>query len=301
MYFPIFRGKQNELLALKELINKDKLSNKIVPIIEPVKASSTFRNLLVQFSETDKKIAVIQNSSLIDYVAFKDPQITDLKTKKNFIPAIEINNYAANTVNNQNSNRMVLIGEKTEVTDLSLINKDTYVVVEPNNRTALRKIKNKTTRLIEVHDQFEKQARNADYSNVEDETFSSEHLYYNDEGYFGFSDYSIIGKDYVTSGFAAKAVTIHFVYFDSNDELRVHHFVSDTNDDIRNPALKAHEALDKLNTFVHSNNFDRNKNNSQALERLVHLFDEDEYSGLGYFKRLSIEHHLEIMGRYLDR
>ena len=42
MYFPILRGRQFELLALRECVNKSLLSNKIIPIVEPVKVSSTY-------------------------------------------------------------------------------------------------------------------------------------------------------------------------------------------------------------------------------------------------------------------
>ena len=34
MYFPILRGRQFELLALRECVNKSLLSNKIIPIVE---------------------------------------------------------------------------------------------------------------------------------------------------------------------------------------------------------------------------------------------------------------------------
>ena len=37
MFFPYFRGRQYELLALKELATKKLISSAIVPIIEPVK------------------------------------------------------------------------------------------------------------------------------------------------------------------------------------------------------------------------------------------------------------------------
>lgn len=39
MYFPYLRGRQYELIALRELINNDKLSEHVTPIIEPVKVS----------------------------------------------------------------------------------------------------------------------------------------------------------------------------------------------------------------------------------------------------------------------
>ena len=41
MYFPYLRGRQFELIALRELVEKGVLSNRITPIIEPVKLSST--------------------------------------------------------------------------------------------------------------------------------------------------------------------------------------------------------------------------------------------------------------------
>lgn len=41
MYFPYLRGRQFELIALRDLVDKGVLSDKIIPIIEPVKLSST--------------------------------------------------------------------------------------------------------------------------------------------------------------------------------------------------------------------------------------------------------------------
>ena len=41
MYFPYLRGRQFELIALRELVEKGVLSSRITPIIEPVKLSST--------------------------------------------------------------------------------------------------------------------------------------------------------------------------------------------------------------------------------------------------------------------
>ena len=43
MYFPILRGRQFELLALRECVNKSLLSNKIIPIVEPVSYTHLIR------------------------------------------------------------------------------------------------------------------------------------------------------------------------------------------------------------------------------------------------------------------
>lgn len=61
MYFPILRGRQFELLALRECINKKILSDRIIPIIEPVKASSTYTKTIDAFIEAKHPIAVVRN------------------------------------------------------------------------------------------------------------------------------------------------------------------------------------------------------------------------------------------------
>lgn len=48
MYYPILRGRQNELLAIRELLIDGKLDN-VIPIIEPVKASSTLLSVLKEY------------------------------------------------------------------------------------------------------------------------------------------------------------------------------------------------------------------------------------------------------------
>lgn len=53
MYFPILRGRQFELLALRECVNKDLLCNKIIPIVEPVKVSSTYTKTVDSFIKAD--------------------------------------------------------------------------------------------------------------------------------------------------------------------------------------------------------------------------------------------------------
>lgn len=55
MYFPYLRGRQYELIAIRELVEKDRLSEKVVPIIEPVKISSTLLTTINTFNSKKKK------------------------------------------------------------------------------------------------------------------------------------------------------------------------------------------------------------------------------------------------------
>lgn len=43
MYYPYLRGKQNELFAIKELLEKGLIGDCIQPIIEPIKYTTTFK------------------------------------------------------------------------------------------------------------------------------------------------------------------------------------------------------------------------------------------------------------------
>lgn len=61
MYFPILRGRQFELLALRECVKENVLSSQIIPIVEPVKVSSTYIKTIDSFIEAEKPIAVIRN------------------------------------------------------------------------------------------------------------------------------------------------------------------------------------------------------------------------------------------------
>jgi len=305
MYYPLLRGKQNELLALRELLKEGKLSKKIIPIIEPIKASSSFRILLQDFSRENRNLAVIQNSKLANYPGFKDnKEIIEIKKSKEFMPTYFLyKNNDCDILNEipQNKPHMMILDEKSEVDIKKVITSNTFLIINTNNREMLQDAKQENfSRIIELHDSYEKKNRNQDYAEDQDQLFSMEHLLYKKDGFYGFSDYSVIGSDYSESGFAPKAVAIHIVYFDSDNKLRIHHFVSDTNEDISNPANKFKEALKKLISWYSSDTFNKEKNNSSALEEFKRLSIAGTYPGLGIIKRLAIKHHLEILGQFLD-
>ena len=52
MYFPYFRGRQYELLALKELASQKLISESIIPIVEPIKQIPALKNALKAFNDT---------------------------------------------------------------------------------------------------------------------------------------------------------------------------------------------------------------------------------------------------------
>jgi hypothetical protein len=172
--------------------------------------------------------------------------------------------------------------------------KNPRYTLAPDERQIRRNVK---CGKVLFEDKFNKQERNADYLKVGDEFFSDDHLFYKEEGFEGFGDYSIIGNEYNDAGFAPRAVAIHIVYFDKDNILRICHFVSDSNIDISDVAGKFHEAVVKLQNWYNNG---QSRQLTSALQSLLNHAIDGTYPGLPTIKKLSIMHHLELIGRYLD-
>ena len=87
MYFPYVRGKQYELLALRELVLNNKMGNKIIPIIEPIKPSSTLIKTLESFIEKKQHVIIISNPIVGSFVKELDKNEKlncNIKCIKNF-------------------------------------------------------------------------------------------------------------------------------------------------------------------------------------------------------------------------
>ena len=61
MYLPYLRGRQYELLAVRELLENSLLGHHVIPIIEPIKLSFTLLKTLESFRDVHQAIAVVQN------------------------------------------------------------------------------------------------------------------------------------------------------------------------------------------------------------------------------------------------
>jgi hypothetical protein len=168
-------------------------------------------------------------------------------------------------------------------------------VLIPDERVFRRRVHHHK---VLLNDRFEKQNRNADYSDSNDEYFTEDHLFFKEDGFIGFSDYSVVGKQYLETGFAAYAVAIHIVYFDSKHTLKIRHFVSDSNEDITNPALKYYQAVSKLAEWY--NQEPHPVDMTLGLQTFLEHYQRQSYPGLGAVKKLSLMHHLELMGKYLS-
>lgn len=304
MYFPYLRGRQFELIALRELLEKGLLHQNVVPIIEPVKLSSTLNKTLSRFIEMRRTLAIVHNPQVGSFgieiekesplkEAFESHLQNDWLIKSHILNNRSVEEISGLDVLGISRELMLTIVEDRDHIDIyqQLFgdNGGRYNLI-PGDRAFKRAVRNNK---VLFEDKFIKLTKNAEYKD-KDEFFSEDHLFYLEEGYSGFSDYSIVGSDYSESGFAPYAVAIHIVYFDRQMNLRVIHFVSESNDDIQDPAGKFYEAAGKLFSW----NKDKNIN-TVGLTELIKHYQNETYPGLGTVKKLSIMHHIELMSRYL--
>lgn len=302
MYFPYLRGRQYELLALKELAQGGLIGKSVIPVVEPVKLSSTFSGTIKAYNEARLPIALILNPDVGDLISGSD--ITQLLSAASdyVIPSVILSKNTEEILNQLSIqgipvNKVLAILTKRDYLDTYrelLADEHPKFTLFPDERQIRRAVsKNK----VLFEDKFIKQDKNADYLKKEDEFFSEDHLYFQDEGYVGFGDYSIIGDNYDKGGFAPWAVAIHIVYFSDDDTLRIRHFVSDTNDGIEDVAGKFYEAVSKLSAWYKNG---QSRQLTSALSTLLSHADNGYYPGLPTIKKLSIMHHLELMGKFLD-
>lgn len=300
MYFPYLRGRQYELLALKELVQKGLLNDRIIPVVEPVKISPTLKSTLESYNKEKKTIALVLNPDVVDFDAEGTNHLFGFLTS-NIIPAVLVNKKFKTTIDEivkfGFSKEQVIVVFTTE--ENTLLFNDCYKDGTPlfcmgPDKRFFRKMDIEKKVLFDDH--FIKQSKNSDYLKKDDELFTEDHLNYYDDGYCGFGDYSIIGKEYDESGFAPRAVAIHVVYFDESNILRVHHFVSDSNYGIEDVAGKFYEAIQKLERFLP---LQESQNSTHALSILLSYAKNGYYPGLPSLKKLSIMHHIELLNNYL--
>lgn len=314
MYYPYLRGKQFELLALREFSREFENNHTIVPIIEPVKKQVNGLNAAaLSMIENGMKFAVILNPSDGDYrhtgidndILMSLTALTD--DRDNWIPAYIYKHNGKTLLDHAKQNNllnlMIIFPSGADVNDeelMEFLSKDEVAFVVSgnlsNNRSARGRLLRLGKALISLEDRFNERPRNADYANEIDEIFSEDFAYYQDDRLAGFADFTPMAKDFIEGGMLPYAIAIHLTYQKSDDQIFVHHFVSDNNFDQSNIRGKFHEAAVKIAPFFNNNGL----YHTSAVDELIRRAESDDgYPGLGYIKKLSVKNHLELITHIL--
>lgn len=311
MYYPYLRAKQYELKALKEFSVQHQGQTSIIPILEPVKQqSSALKVALDEMLDNRMKFALILNPKDGDFkhpTVHFDAWLDNEKLKihnDGWIPAFIYSRHYADEITSlvgkyNLSNAMIIFRTCIDVDDTdawNIINNPAFGYVVNSFGSAIsrrlrRQLKDTGRRIIRLDDCFRSKLRNADYADEEDEFFTEEPFFYETEEQLdGYSDYTSLPSNYVEGGMLPYALAIHLTYKRNEEQLYVHHFVSDSNETNSNIRGKFREAARKVAPFF------KDRKQTDAVQELIARADEsDGYPGLGYLKKLSVKNHLELI------
>ena len=308
MYYPLLRARQFELITIRELVAENAIQDVVTPIFEPVK--ETHNNLDIAFDifqQGTQSAYLILNPGYGEMAGDGTHYLDYLLTKQQgtYLPAFRYRsngNYIRLAIQNYNLTGCLIICQNdinpnnTDFSELAELKEVVAFNIEDpgRNRSLSRYVRELNKSFIRLDDPFEKQLRNSDFLSIAEHQFSEEHLYFQDEGYTGFSDYTVMPSEFIEGGSTPRAVVIHLTSLNKQGQIWIRHFTSDTNDSIANVQGKFAEAAAKAVNYCRANGL-----SNSALEELFDHFDEQHYPGLGTVKKISMKNHILIVAGYL--
>lgn len=309
MYYPYFRGKQFELLAIRESAEVMAEAS-FVPIIEPVRKSFTrLERTLTAIADAGGRAIVIINprhgelsADGSDITDFLDQNYgdNDAISAGVLLHSGITTERAVQLVNDHAEHGPAIIHAgfttpKTlieELEDSALLSTNVFL---DEHASSLYRRHFEGSRRVLVRDGFV-QMKNADYGPVD--PFSELHVTFADAGMDGYGDFLTVGDRFTEGGGPAYAVAIHLTFIDPDnaDTLHVRHFVSDSNETPSDAAGKFEEALVKLVAAL--DDVDSKFEETSAVQEFRRLRAARHFPGLGYVKKLSMRHHIETLATY---
>lgn len=312
MYHPYFRGKQNELITIRD---KAPLlaEAKFVPIIEPVKESiSGLTRAINAIQEAEGEAIVVINPIYGGFVENTTDLESFLNEKLDDRDRIAIGILLSGGSSTEDA---LLLAAKFKRKAIAFIH-DGFAEakqlatelktqgLETTKQIFLEKSCGKLYRRnfsdfpsVLLRDGFEKRT-NREHPDIE--PFSDLHITYEDEDVQGFGDFLIVGNSFSESGGPAYTVAIHITFIDpeNDNEMYVHHFKSDDQDTPADPAGKFLQALRKLAAELEKP--ETKIFRSEAMSLLMDLHTRKHFPGLGVVKKLSMQHHLATLDNFLN-
>ena len=302
-YFPFFRGKQNELLALRDLSADIVNSGNVIPILEPVNSNRTTRISIDQFMAKSLKFLFICNPIHGDFSENADGLAAGvisqgLNDYDNWIPALYVKDGTEQHeleafMKTYKKYKLALIyyGKPRRSTVCSKIDAtDIEHHVFMNGRVENEYIESiPVNKRVIIVDPFRRQ-RNADYQPRE--FFTELNTVKGNKKHVAFGDFSIVGDHFSDTGGPAHAAALHHIHFkEKSHSLDVSHFISDRRNTPADTPGKIIEAVKHLVKALDN----LKPNDTQACAEYRTISKTRKSTNLGYMKGLAIKHHLEVM------
>ncbi len=303
-YFPFLRGKQNELMALRELAGRIAADGNVVPIIEPVNANPTTGISIDNYIEASMPLVFVCNPSHGEFSNSSQRLFTQIISREllsydNWTPALQVRRDTRQSeisafLSRYDEREVAIIyqGLPTAASARALLQNENIahhafvrdrVPSEYVNGIA-------ASQRVVISDPFNRQPRNADYP--ERELFTDMNTIAGNPNRLDFGDFSIVGDHYTETGGPAYAVTVHHIHFQAESgPLDISHFISDRTETPVDTPGKIIEALQKLVDALG----EIYPNDTEACGDYREIVASGVARGLGYLKRLAIKHHIEVM------
>ncbi|MFC8178705.1 sce7725 family protein [Rhodococcus sp. NPDC057297] len=321
MYFPYLRGKQFELLAIKELAERGDLAGDIQPVIEPVRpldngaldrtlaalnkegvrttliinplvgeysSSDGVEKILKFLEDSETGVSIAATGVLVDATVDLKKIFALLSNRRG--PKLPI--YLFHKSYNPQIPQLVATGLISQISANFAENRELQRLYDVD-LLSLPEIYEKwrDVPFIRWKDHFVKLPKNLDYISRPEQLFSADAIYQAEENWLGLCDYQTVGHDYSDGGRLPWAVAIHLTYQKSAaGPIFISHFCSDSNDDASDTAGKFGEALAKLVRFAKSQNLD-----NPAIAAFKAHLENRSFPGLGSVKKISIQNHVYVM------
>ncbi|HWZ42877.1 MAG TPA: sce7725 family protein [Candidatus Saccharimonadales bacterium] len=309
MYHPYFRGKQYELITIRDLAPLLKAAG-FCPIIEPVKETlSGLEKTLNAIVAVNGRAIVIVNphhgdlsgageplSELLREKFLKVPGISaGILLKPNMTPDDALAYYEAHANHTPVPIHVGFSDAKSLSEKLGTPTKGQAHIFIERYCGKLYQKHFKNMRRVLLRDGFQRK-KNREYESVE--PFSDLHATFVDEGMDGFGDFLMVGDDYNESGGPAYAIAIHLTFIDpeQDDSMLIYHFKSERQDTPMDPAGKFAEALAEMMGVLNAPGSKVLETNAVKEFRMLH--EQGHFPGLGYVKKLSMNHHIETLADY---
>jgi hypothetical protein len=312
MYYSYLRGKQFELLAIRNSIDKIVEAN-ITPIIEPVRQSTRdIVKCVESLRDANANYIVVANPTcgelernsrnaeiVIDSVINCDPEvelgfiIDDGTTLTQIFSLIE--NYENQRFSIIHAGRFSDFSELNErLSEVRGFNQ--HIFIESASSNSYRNRFSDSNRVL-IRDGFNRREPNAIYREHLTEFYSDLHCNFEAMGYQGFGDFSIIGDYFMEGGGQAITAVIHITY-DEDVDININHFMSEPRSIPEVVTILIEEALSGLEEFLS----DRPEilEWSNSCGSLMDIYANGSNTNLANVKKFSISHHFELMHHLLN-
>lgn len=314
MYFPFLRGKQNELLALRECVDKLAESGEVIPIIEPVNCDSAailrcvnilsekgVKHILVfnshngdigrTPSEMARLVEEVKSKVSICHFAFIIDNTTQPKDINYFLNSIGDDPYSF--IHSDSCSEGSLLCEAS-----SSPNFQYHIFIESGVSKPYQNQFRDFKRVV-ISNSFRSVNKNSEYSDPNHEFYTNAHLTYKTDGLTGFGDYTILSDRFRSGGGQPYSAALHLTHeADENKGIWVRHFLSEVYDyPISDQAALIHEALPEMVKFI--TQYKDYFSFSESVEEILKIHEEGRATSLGNMKKLSIKHHIELLLKIL--